>query len=510
MKNYVIRFFSLLLVCLLLCANTPVVRAENINLGVNIQTGTDEITVTIDNSSETNIVLAEERPSLVIDCPFSPAYVKYGDAVVASTLADGKITFKIEKGGVYTICKGTAPVDDTAAPVISGVENGKTYYTTQTATVTDENLDVLTLNGEAATSPVTLEGNKTATYIIEATDKAGNKTSVTVNMLPIAALEEDMDGLTTGNVTSANKEDVQAILTAVNEALQQDISEAEEEKLTAIKDKAESLLAAIDEAADALKTGDIQKVENKDETNVTLEDTADLTKAKEDLEEALTDANKGNYTAAEQAEIQAEIDRLEKAIETIAQTEDVIDAIDQLPDSVEPDLEEAEEKKVRDAKTAFDQLSAHQKSLMQKSDKDKLERLFKTLTAYEIVEGDGSRWKKGSDKTLTFTANGPARKFKELRIDDKVVGTGNYTYKEGSTVVTLKASYLEKLSSGKHAVQVVFNDGKTDEVSFRISGRSTSPATGDNSQLMLVSVVFMTSLLCMAAILLRKKGKYQK
>jgi len=168
------------------------------------------------------------------------------------------------------------------------------------------------------------------------------------------------------------------------------------------------------------------------------------------------------------------------------------------------------EKKVRDAKTAFDKLTAHQKSLVQKDDQDKLERLYKTLTDYEIVKGSGSKWTKDSSKTLSFTANGPARKFKELRIDGKVVHTDYYTYKDGSTIVTVKAKYLQKLSNGKHFVQFVYTDGETDEETFRISGASTSPGTGDNSQLFLGCAVFMASLLCLAALLLRKKGKYQR
>lgn len=110
MKKNLIRLFSLFLVCLLVCANAPLARAESINLGVDIQTGTDEITVTIDNSDDTNTILAAETPMLIIDCPFSPAHVKYGDTVVDSTLSsEGKISFRVAKGGAYKVLKGSAP-----------------------------------------------------------------------------------------------------------------------------------------------------------------------------------------------------------------------------------------------------------------------------------------------------------------------------------------------------------------------------------------------------------------
>ncbi len=71
---------------------------------------------------------------------------------------------------------------DTTAPIISGVYDGKTYNTSQKVTVTDKNLDEVTLNGETVTDTIILEGNKEATYTIVATDKAGNSTTVTVKM----------------------------------------------------------------------------------------------------------------------------------------------------------------------------------------------------------------------------------------------------------------------------------------------------------------------------------------
>lgn len=71
---------------------------------------------------------------------------------------------------------------DTTAPVISGVIDGKTYYTSKEVIITDKNLETVTLNGEEVTDTIILEGNKEATYTIIATDKVGNTTKVTVKM----------------------------------------------------------------------------------------------------------------------------------------------------------------------------------------------------------------------------------------------------------------------------------------------------------------------------------------
>ena len=76
---------------------------------------------------------------------------------------------------------------DTTAPIISGVEDGKTYNTTQTITITDKNIEKVTLNGEEMADTIVLEQDKEGSYVIVATDKAGNSNTVTVK---IEKLEE--------------------------------------------------------------------------------------------------------------------------------------------------------------------------------------------------------------------------------------------------------------------------------------------------------------------------------
>ena len=45
------------------------------------------------------------------------------------------------------------------------------------------------------------------------------------------------------------------------------------------------------------------------------------------------------------------------------------------------------------------------------------------------------------------------------QVDDKEVDRQNYTLKSGSTIVSLKASYLNTLSVGKHNVTIMSKDG---------------------------------------------------
>ena len=74
---------------------------------------------------------------------------------------------------------------DASVPVITGVTDGKTYCTAQTITVEDDSLDKVEINGTEVTltseNTYTLAATGT-TYIIKATDRAGNSSTVTVTV----------------------------------------------------------------------------------------------------------------------------------------------------------------------------------------------------------------------------------------------------------------------------------------------------------------------------------------
>ena len=101
--------------------------------------------------------------------------------------------------------------------------------------------------------------------------------------------------------------------------------------------------------------------------------------------------------------------------------------------------------------------------------------------SYKITKGDGAEWHKDSKKELTFTADGPFQDFEKLLIDGKTVNTKYYTVREGSTVVTLKESFLQHLELGKHTVTVKFTDGEA-EGTFKVSAPAddSNPKTGDS------------------------------
>ena len=84
-----------------------------------------------------------------------------------------------------------------------------------------------------------------------------------------------------------------------------------------------------------------------------------------------------------------------------------------------------------------------------------------------IIAGANATWQKGSEDGLSFTSNAAFAGFLKVQVDGKDVDPSNYTVKEGSTIVTLNASYLGTLSAGKHTLAIVSDTG-TAETEFTV------------------------------------------
>ena len=304
-------------------------------------------------------------------------------------------------------------------------------------------------------------------------------------------------------VTSADKDELQQAIDTIDALLKDDhLTEAERKALTEAKNQAEALLDTIRAVKDALVTDNTEKVEDVTAGNVQLQDKKDLQAARTDLAKALAD-NGSHYTETEKQAIQSEIDRIQAAIQAVENVESLENDLYHLPESVEPD-DEAMEQKILAAKAAYDALTEHEKTLVDQKTVKKLNSLIYDLTDYKIVKGAEGKWMKGDNNTLTFTANGPFRKFVGIEVDGKPVRERNYTAKAGSTIITLKESYLKGLEDGLHTLTVKFEDGET-FCNFRILPKTAAPATGDVSDITLWTSGMLTSVLALAVVLLLKK-----
>ena len=141
-----------------------------------------------------------------------------------------------------------------------------------------------------------------------------------------------------------------------------------------------------------------------------------------------------------------------------------------------------------------------------------------------ITAGTNGSWQKGTKDGLTFTSNAAYKHFQKVQVDGKDLDASNYTVKEGSTIVTLKTSYLETLSVGKHTLAIVSETGTaTTEFTIKAaaSANDRNPAnpngeatesvqTGDNTNIMLWIVMLFVSASILGIAVYEKRKKHME
>ena len=145
---------------------------------------------------------------------------------------------------------------------------------------------------------------------------------------------------------------------------------------------------------------------------------------------------------------------------------------------------------------------------------------------YEILDGANTSWEQNSDGSLSIRGSGEFSKFVGVKIDGNLVDVKNYTVKKGSTIVTLKADYLNTLSVGNHTFEIIWTDGtaatrftviKSDSGSDEPKGNDgnqtddnqqiTAPKTGDNSHTVLWISLLGVSLAGLLSMMYVRKKK---
>lgn len=101
------------------------------------------------------------------------------------------------------------------------------------------------------------------------------------------------------------------------------------------------------------------------------------------------------------------------------------------------------------------------------------------ILAPEITDGKGQTMVVEAAKDLSFRSNAPLAFFQKVLVDGKEVARENYELTEGSTIVTLKASFLNTLGVGEHTLSVVSTTG-TAETTFTVA-EAAKPAPGQTT-----------------------------
>lgn len=144
---------------------------------------------------------------------------------------------------------------------------------------------------------------------------------------------------------------------------------------------------------------------------------------------------------------------------------------------------------------------------------------------------------KGSGKAVTITVKRSEdnddcfEHFTGVRIDGKALGTNDYIAKSGSTIVTIKATTLEKLATGDHTVTIRFDDGtadaklkvnkasaatsnstanRTSNSTANRTSSANSPRTGDESHAGLWIAAVVVSALVVCGLVIARKKKSSK
>lgn len=101
---------------------------------------------------------------------------------------------------------------------------------------------------------------------------------------------------------------------------------------------------------------------------------------------------------------------------------------------------------------------------------------------YEMLDGANSHWMHGSSENLAFRGAGDFSKFTGVKVDGNLVDGSNYSAEEGSTIITLKASYLNTLTIESHTIEILWTDGSA-ITSFTIDADTSDDDDDDSDTL---------------------------
>ena len=256
-------------------------------------------------------------------------------------------------------------------------------------------------------------------------------------------------------------------------------------------------------------------------SNLSTDMKSELATAAEEIEKVLNDQS-GVYTDEQKKQLADSVNAINSALESIDKTEEALKKVDAMPDvgSTQPD-DKAAIDSYEAAKKAYEALSDDEKRMAGESVKAALDDMLRALTDYDVTYGNGSVWTENNNNNgLTFTVNGYHKKFAGIVINGAAVDEKYYEIAAGSTVITLKAEYLQTLPEGKYTLQVQYTDGSTDGDDIFTITKSDSaaasdttdspPKTGDNSNLvLLISIMTVCAVVLVILLLLLKKRKQE-
>ena len=133
---------------------------------------------------------------------------------------------------------------------------------------------------------------------------------------------------------------------------------------------------------------------------------------------------------------------------------------------------------------------------------------------YTITDDSGAKWAQGSTTGLTFRIvqegiDDDAYEFFEdggcyIEIDGKILDISQFTYAEGSVIITILPEYLKTLSLGEHTITIEFSNA-TVTTKFTVAPASSIPSSGEAVSTAAIAGV---SVIALAGIVLFMRKRY--
>ena len=411
---------------------------------------------------------------------------------------------------------------DNTAPVVSGIENGKTYCEAQTVTVTEEYIESVKVNGEE----VPLENNQftlnpaEGTQKIVATDKSGNisaEITVTVNNGHTYKNKDhkcDICGVTfsehTGGTATCRGK-------AVCEYCGEEYGEIDSENHaggTEIRGERKATYLAEGYTGDTFCIGCGEKLSVGEVIPKLTHD--DPTHGVKFYTNCSADGH--NYKAYKWQATEFTMGSTQYICDkcgdeywdnyTKKDTSEVI----LMPSGkdfefyITPNLNSPTDKNNVKANPILQAFLQDPSGTLKRMEDD-------GIKMYKIIDG-AEQTVESKSENIVFRSDAPFDEFDQVMINGLVLDKKYYSVKKGSTIVTLNEDFAKEIPTGMHLFGIISKDGvaiTTFTVDDKAEDNDTkSPQTGDNNHMALWIAVLLVSGGAVATTGVRKKKKHGK
>jgi len=193
----------------------------------------------------------------------------------------------------------------------------------------------------------------------------------------ISRLTDAVNGYDIDKVTSADKADIEKLISDIDTLLDGDnLTDTERAALEALKGTARALLDRIAAAKDAAEADEIKAVDGITKDNVKLEDKESLEEAEKALEGALRDFD-GNYTEEENKDLETKLETVKAALAAIGNAEKVAEEIGKLPSAEGAKL--SDKSALDQVKKLLEGLTENEKAMLGKDALGKVDALAEKI-----------------------------------------------------------------------------------------------------------------------------------